>query len=237
MEKVKQMKMHDLVVLLCGVIEASAIIIASVSVYFLSSSLQRKYKTSFSSYGNEDHNIDDLIRRANNEIYIIANCGDTLFKDHKNTFIKCLKRGVKINALILDKNTFPAMDRYVSGTGLLNKVKISLQILNEFKNEYKNQITLRESSEIFTQSYICIDIDKPTPIDEWSRNCIIQVMLYQFMTPTKKSAIAYFYPAKDEKEFGTTVKSIHQLWNNSKELKVEEYINFIDSRELDYFEA
>ena len=54
-------------------------------------------------------------------------------------------------------------------------------------------------------------------------------MLYQFLTPTKESAITYFYPAKDEKEFDTTVRSIHDLWNNGTKLDIKNYINYIDN--------
>lgn len=230
------MGMHDLVVLLCGVIESFAIIIASVSVYLLSSSLQRKYKTSFFSYGNKIHHLDNLIRRANNDIYIIANCGNKLLEAHKKTFLKCLDKGVQINVLILDKDTFPIMDRYVSGTGNLKIVKDSLLILKELQNHCPNQITLKQSNKVFTQSYICIDIDKRAPTDEWNKNCIIQVMLYQFNTPTNKSAITYFYPAKDKDEFGTTVDSIHELWDSGYSLEIDKYLESIDNIHLEYSE-
>ena len=225
-----------MVVLICGILEAAAIIIASVSVHYLSSSLQRKYKTSFFSYGNENHNLKDLFCKAKNEIYIIANCGNKLLEEHKNTLEACLKRNVKINILILDKNTFPIMDQYVSGTGSFDIVKDSLQILENLKSNYRDKIEIRQSSNFFTQSYICIDIDKPTPTSEWNKNCIIQVMLYQFMTPTKESAMTYFYPAKDEKEFGTTVRSIHNLWNSCTELNTKKYFEYSNNQKLEFVE-
>ena len=143
------MEIHDVVVLICGIFEAAAIIIASVSVHFLTTSLQRKYKTRFFSYGNKNHNLKDLFCKAKNEIYIIANCGNKLLEEHKDTLEACLKRNVKVNILMLDENTFPIMDRYVSGSGSFSIVKDSLKILEELKTKYDKQIEIRKFSYFF----------------------------------------------------------------------------------------
>lgn len=197
----------------CGVIIAA--VIAALGARKI---VKESVNSRFHSYSDKSHDVKSLLAQAQNDVCVVVAIGDKFFEKYKKDLIKLLKKGIRIRYLILEKNKFIEIERYLHD----EDVDISFRDevvdgLLEVKKEYKYLFEIRAFHSIMTASYICTDIFLPDR--EFITSSGIQIMLYQYKTKPKTSPITFLSPKTDEKEFSTTVQCIKRMWDDATPMK------------------
>lgn len=201
--------------IVCSMIESGGVIIAAIiGVGGLRKITKEGFDTYFTSFSSENHDLKRIIKRAKIEITIIVAYGDNLLKEYTSLLCKCMRQGIKVNYLMLDKEHAwqMAKDYYNEVDEKLNNdINISLNYLEKLRH-YDN-FEIKTWSYPLSASYIAIDCgiagQKP------QKNALIQIMVYQYNVPTPEAPITYLSYKKNKDVFERTIGSLKEMWSNA----------------------
>lgn len=215
--------MENIITYIFDGLDSVAAFLAALTALIVGVPLKEKLKTSFSSFDKQDHT-GKLLKRARHDVWIVANYGDILLKNHKLDIEKCLKRKIHVHYIMLSKEYYPILDKYAGYEPDDLNVSYALKELKKLKDEYPNYIEIRQFNNIITQSYIATDISIPS-CDQWIESSIIKVMLYQYHVHTSESPSTFIYYEKDKEKFEKTVESIDSIWCDAKTFDLDNYFS------------
>lgn len=176
--------------------------------------------TYFVNYSDTQHDLARLLRKAKYSITFVVLYGDAMLDKYEQDIRKCLKRNVSVRYLMvtpehaeaLDKDFF-CSEKWQETRGKITTVMQRLQGLASDGN-----FEVRRWKKQMPASYIAVDA---LP-HEQHEGSVIQMMVYQYCTPSEKSPITYLTNKKNETEFSTTVGSIECMWDNAEAVALDE---------------
>lgn len=210
----------------CGVV-LGAVLGALIAGGYISKMFKSNLLPLFQTYSDEKHDVHRLMRKATENIYIVVSVGDKLLSKYEKRILSYLKRGVKLKFLMHEKAKFLELENYINASSKLDENDYTdyrnkaLEILWAFKRNYPELVEIRESSLIFSASYIGIDIEENLITNEWPSHSMIQVLLYQYHVKPKDSPITYFYPKANRELFRRTAQCIFDMWDAATEIDTE----------------
>lgn len=210
----------------CGVV-LGAVLGALIAGGYISKMFKSNLLPLFQTYSDEKHDVNNLMRKATENLYIVVSIGDRLLDKYENQILSYLKRGVKLKFLIHEKTKFFEMENYINASSQLNENDYidyrnkALEILRGFKRNYPKLVEIREFPLIFSASYIGVDIEENLITNEWPSHSMIQVLLYQYNVKTKDSPITYFSPKANRELFRRTAQCILDMWDVATKIDAE----------------
>ena len=194
---------------------------------YISKMFKRDVLPLFQTYSDEKHDAHKLMRKATENIYIVASIGDRLLEKYERKMRSYLKRGVKLKFLMHEKAKFFELESYIHAdtkpdedSYVKDRTK-ALETLMGLKRNYPELVEIREFPLIFPASYIGIDIEENIITNEWPSHSMIQVMLYQYNVKTKDSPITYLSPKTNRKLFQRTAQCILEMWDIAAEIEAK----------------
>lgn len=214
--------------IVCSIIETIGVIVAArIGVGGLKKIAKDRFDTYFTSFSSKNHDLGRILNRAEKEITIVVAYGDNLLEEYDQLLASCLKQGIKINFLMLNKEKARQMaEAYYQDTD------------EKFKRDYKKSLDYLKSLSEFgnfkvriydlplSASYIAIDcgIEGGRKL----QNALIQVMVYQYMVETPKAPITYLSHETPDGIFESTIDSIKKMWDAAKDVVISEYIDKLE---------
>lgn len=194
---------------------AGTILAAFVGAGYIGKMINKTAEAYFFSYSNKEHNLRNVLGRAQNSIIIIANCGDNLLREYSDNLRKYMKSGVSIKYVLIDYEHFPIMDSYTANGEDYAPLRDAVKELNKLKAEYPSKLDVRVFESILTASYIGVDLEKEPITNSWTKRSILQVMPYHYHVAPRYSPATFLTP-KDTVHFGRIVDCVEEIWDNSK---------------------
>lgn len=207
------------------------IIAAIIGVGLLGGIIKKTANTYFFNYADKKHDLKKVLRRARKSILIIVNCGDNLLKCHEETLSKCMKKGIEVNYLLLNEESYAYMDTYTTEhiSADYTPLVSSLTSLSSLKKAHPEQLTVRVFHSILTASYIGIDLEEDMMTLSRESTAFVQVMLYQYRLRPKVSPITYL-TTKNGVQFENMVENIYAIWEDGEAVDIDAYLQRIQCR-------
>lgn len=211
--------------IICSLIEAAGVIAAAgIGVGGLKKVAKDGFDTYFTSFSSKNHDLERILNRAEKEITIIVTYGDNLLEEYNQLLSSCLKQGIKINFLMLNKEKARQMtEDYYEDTDekFKRNYKKSLKYLKVLSESRNFKIRMYDLP--LSASYIAIDCG----IEDGRKcqNALIQIMVYQYMVKTPKAPITYLSHGTSDDILASTIDSIKKMWGAGEDVKISEYIS------------
>ena len=205
--------MHEIV---CSIIEGVCAIIAAISATMLGTSKLTNIINRNSyliNYAESSFKACEIMQKAKERIIIVVVYGDNFLMEYEEYLISYMKRGVKIEFLMLEANkayNFVKSMKLNRNNNMKNASNKTNQRLRRLANY--DLMEIRTTKEHITASYIAVDIDRKN--EKRKKSAAIQMMVYQKGIESKELPIIYLNPKKNVKFFENTVKCIQSMWNN-----------------------
>lgn len=223
-----------------SLIEAFGGIVASVLAAFIaagyvSKSFNHNIAPLFFTYSDKKHSAGKILRRAKNNIYIVASIGDQLLESQEQKIRQCLKKTIrvcgkteklKLYVLIQGESQYYELENYINANNPLSHNEYAqlrattLEIFKKIQEDFPNQVEIREFHSFLSASYIGIDIIDQYPDSKVMPDAIIQVMLYQYGIAADSCPITYFSFKENEALFKSTSDSICDMWEQGKPISI-----------------
>lgn len=205
-----------------------AILAALLAALFARSIVKDAVSPHFHSYSESSHDLRDITRKAQSDIFIVVAIGDRLLEKYMSEFERQLKAGICIRYLFLDHSGFSNLDTYLHDAPSRDGAYLSaLKRLSELKEKYPSLMNVRIFPNYMSASYIGVDIWPTPPTPSILPSSVIQTMLYQYHVAAKDSPITYLSPKTDKKQYNSTVQSIKDMWGAA-----ETDLTFHDLKEM-----
>lgn len=173
----------------------------------------------FYKYVGNERKAKEVMDSAKESITVIANCGIFFLEEYKEDLSKYLRKGIKINYLLLDKDNYMVMDKYIKNCKEANEDNYnkSADILNDLKKENKNELEIRIFRNFLTESYICSDLEIDPNTNKWNSKATIQVMAYQYGTLPGNAPMTII--RTKEKIFDTFAETVQRIWEEGEKVE------------------
>lgn len=219
-----------------SLIEAIGGIIASVLAAFIaagyvSRAFNRNIAPLFLTYSDKKHDVGKILRKAKRNIYLVASIGDQLLASQEQRIRELLKKTIKVcgkservklYVLIQGESQYYELEKYINASHKLSdeeyaKLRVTtLEKFKKIKEDFPNQVEIREFHSFLSASYIGIDIDDGVPNTIVMPDAIIQVMLYQYDVTAQSCPITYLSFKENEALFRSTSHSIYEMWGQGE---------------------
>lgn len=207
------METEHIVQIVCSILEMVGVVAAAIVA---ARTVKKTVESHFFKYKDGKHDLYEIMRLAKKEIVIIANCGHSLLKNYFDDLAHCMEhKNIKVKFLILDIDSYMAMDTYVTGESpQKEKWEESVQMLEHLQMRYPNQLEVRTFQPVLTASYIAVDLDAFCLSESHS---VIQMMPYLYHKQPDDSLSMYIDKNGANKEyFNDLADTIRQIWNDGK---------------------
>ncbi|MFB0921614.1 MAG: hypothetical protein QMB62_12175 [Oscillospiraceae bacterium] len=209
--------------IIAALINAVGVIVAAIiGIGLINQVIRRNFTARMYSYSDKGKDLRKIIRGATHDIYIVANCGNNLFRNYEEFFCCLIKKGININILILDEPGYLIMDNYTV-KGVFNNIPDYEALLNALTSLRNMQsignenLHIRTFPSIFTASYIGVDLDIDPLSSKYRKSSVLQIMFYQYRVSAKDSPSFCITPKSNSTHFNRTVASIFDMWDDGIE--------------------
>ncbi|MDD5903390.1 MAG: hypothetical protein PUC64_00250 [Clostridium sp.] len=212
--------------IISSIIESCGVIIgALIAGGYISSAFKRYAIPLFHTYSDGDHNVCNLLRKAQNNIYFVMSIGDKFLSKYEQQLRIYLNRRIKVNILIHSENEYYKFENYICDDSCSYDFpsirKETLAKLRKLATDYPELVEVREFSSFFAASYIGIDIEQDVLTGQWPSHSMLQMMVYQYKVNCANSPISVLSIRSNRDLFISTANCILNMWDAGSRIQID----------------